>query len=78
MTPKAREYYRAKAAQYEERARKTRSPDREWHMICARAYRKLAEMESEVAAQCGLAADVTPSVTKPAQTNLPPNPDRGK
>ena len=51
MPSKAREY-QAKAAQYEERARKMRSPkDREWHMVCARAYRMLAEKESEVAAQ---------------------------
>jgi hypothetical protein len=56
MRSKAREY-QAKAAQYEERARKMRSPkDREWHMICARAYRVLAEMESEVAAQRNVAA----------------------
>jgi hypothetical protein len=51
MRSKAREY-QAKAAQYEERARKKRSPkDQEWHMICARAYRVLAEMETKVAAQ---------------------------
>jgi len=51
MTSKAREY-RAKAAKSEEMARKMRSPqDREWHMILARAYRNLAEMESEVAAR---------------------------
>jgi len=51
MPSKAREY-QAKAAQYEERARKMRSPkDREWHMVCARAYRMLAENESKVAAQ---------------------------
>jgi hypothetical protein len=56
MKSKAREY-QAKAAQYEERARKMRSPkDREWHMICARAYRMLAEKEREVAAQRQVAA----------------------
>jgi hypothetical protein len=50
MTAKAREY-QAKAKQYEERAKKLRdSEDREWHLILARAYRKLAEIESEVAA----------------------------
>jgi hypothetical protein len=52
MKSKPREYYQAKAAQYDERARKTRSPnDREWYMICTRAYRMLAEKEAEVAAQ---------------------------
>jgi hypothetical protein len=51
MPSKARKY-QAKAAQHEEQARKTRDPkDREWHGICARAYRMLAEKESEVAAQ---------------------------
>ena len=51
MPSKAREY-QAKAAQHEEQARKTRDPkDREWHGICARAYRMLAENESKVAAQ---------------------------
>jgi hypothetical protein len=47
MPSKAREYL-AKAAQHEERARKTRSPeDREWQMVLARAYRILAEVEAE-------------------------------
>jgi hypothetical protein len=56
MRSKAREY-QAKAARYEERARKMRSPkDQEWHMICARAYRVLAEMDSEVAARGQVAA----------------------
>ena len=56
MTSKAREY-QAKAAQHEERARKMRDPkDREWHMVCARAYRMLAEKEREVAAQHQVAA----------------------
>ena len=62
MTSKAREYYRAKAAQYEERARKTRSPDREWHMICARAYRILAAKKKEVAEVSGKRADVRPGM----------------
>jgi hypothetical protein len=48
---KAREYL-AKAKQCEERARKIRAlEDREWQMIIARAYRKLAEAESEVVEQ---------------------------
>jgi hypothetical protein len=56
MTAKLREY-RARAAQCEERARKMRSPkDREWQMVLARAYRMLAEMESEVAPRRQLAA----------------------
>jgi hypothetical protein len=51
MKIKAREY-QAKAAQCEQRARKTRNPpDREWQMILANAYRALAEMESEAAEQ---------------------------
>jgi hypothetical protein len=42
----------ANAKQYEERARKVRCPDcREWQMILARAYRMLAEAESEVTAR---------------------------
>jgi hypothetical protein len=50
MKIKAREY-QAKAAQCEQRARKTRNPpDREWQMLLANAYRALAEMESEAAA----------------------------
>jgi hypothetical protein len=45
---KAREYL-AKAKQCEERARKVRCPDsREWQLILARAYRMLAEAESEL------------------------------
>jgi hypothetical protein len=56
MTSKAREY-QAKAAQYEEQARKIRIPrDREWHLVIARAYRKLAEMETKLAAQREVAA----------------------
>jgi hypothetical protein len=56
MTSKAREY-RAKAAQYEEHAKKRRAPqDREWQLVLARAYRVLAEMESEVAARGPVAA----------------------
>jgi hypothetical protein len=51
MRSKAREYL-ARAAQCEEHAKKTRHPkDREWDLIVARAYRNLAEMESEVAAR---------------------------
>jgi hypothetical protein len=52
----AREY-QAKAAQCEERARKTRRPeDRDWQMVLASAYRVLAENEKEVAAQRKAAA----------------------
>ena len=48
---KARDY-QAKAKQREERARKSRDPEnREWQMTLARAYRMLAEAESEVAAR---------------------------
>jgi hypothetical protein len=51
MTAKLREY-RARAAQHEERARKTRRPkDREWQTILARAYRMLAEAEVETVAR---------------------------
>jgi hypothetical protein len=51
MTKKIREY-RAKAAQCEERARKTHNlKDREWQMVLAGAYQALAEMESEGAEQ---------------------------
>ena len=46
MTPKAREYL-AKAQQYEQRAKKIRNQDREWHLCLARAYRMLAEAEVE-------------------------------
>jgi hypothetical protein len=46
MTPKAREYL-AKARQYEQRAKKIRNQDREWHLCLARAYRMLAEAEVE-------------------------------
>jgi ELWxxDGT repeat protein len=47
MTAKVRKYW-TRAAQYEERARKARSPqDREWQMVLARAYRMLAAMDSE-------------------------------
>jgi hypothetical protein len=50
MTSKALKY-RARAAQCEQRARKSRIPkDAEWQLVLARAYRMLAEMESEVAA----------------------------
>ena len=45
MTPKAREYL-AKAQQYEQRAKKIRNQDREWHLCLARAYRMLAEEET--------------------------------
>jgi hypothetical protein len=56
MTAKGRKYL-ARAAKREERARKTRSPeDREWQLVLARAYRVLAEMESEVAGQRQAAA----------------------
>jgi hypothetical protein len=49
MKAKARDY-QAKAKQCEERARKARGPEnREWQLILARAYRMLAEAESEVA-----------------------------
>jgi hypothetical protein len=51
MTAKVRKYL-ARAAQCEERAKKGRSPqDREWQMVLARAYRVLAETDSEAAAQ---------------------------
>jgi hypothetical protein len=51
MIAKVRKYL-AKAAQCEERARKTHSPkDREWQMVLAHAYRMLAEMEGEAAAR---------------------------
>jgi hypothetical protein len=51
MTLKVRQY-RERAARCEDRAKKARSPkDREWQMILARAYRMLAQMESEVAAR---------------------------
>ena len=44
--------YLAKAKQCEERARKVRDAEsREWQMILARAYRMLAEAESELAKQ---------------------------
>jgi hypothetical protein len=46
MKTRGREYL-AKAKQYEERAKKVRCPDREWHLTLARAYRMLAEAESE-------------------------------
>jgi hypothetical protein len=47
MTTKARAYL-AKAKQREERARKTRDlEDRNWQLVLARAYRMLAETESE-------------------------------
>ena len=49
MTKKIREY-RAKAAEREERARKTHNlKDREWELVLASAYRMLAEIESEAA-----------------------------
>jgi hypothetical protein len=42
----------AKAKQCEERANKVREPqEREWQIILARAYRMLAEAESEVIKQ---------------------------
>ena len=42
--------YLAKAKQCEERAKKIRTPEnREWQMILSRAYRMLAEAESELA-----------------------------
>jgi hypothetical protein len=41
--------YLTKAEQCEQRASKVRCPEtREWQMILARAYRMLAEAESEV------------------------------
>ena len=44
--------YQAKAKQRENRARATRDPEnREWQTILARAYRMLAEAESELAKQ---------------------------
>jgi hypothetical protein len=47
MKTKARVYL-AKAKQCEERARKTRdAEDRNWQLVLARAYRMLAETESE-------------------------------
>ena len=47
MTTKARDY-QAKAKRCENRARATRDPEnREWQTILARAYRMLAEAESE-------------------------------
>jgi hypothetical protein len=49
MKTKAREYL-AKAKQCEERARKIRHlEDRDWQLVVARAYRMLAEAESEAA-----------------------------
>jgi hypothetical protein len=45
MTAKAREYL-AKAAQYEQHAKKIcNQEDREWKLCLARAYRLLAEAE---------------------------------
>jgi hypothetical protein len=50
MTSKAREY-RASAARCEAKANKQRTrAEREWQMILARAYQKLAEAEVEAAA----------------------------
>jgi hypothetical protein len=47
MKARGREYL-AKAKQYEERAKKVRCREnREWHLTLARAYRMLAEAESE-------------------------------
>ena len=44
--------YLAKAKQFEARAKKGRDLEsREWHTTLARAYRMLAEAESEVAAR---------------------------
>jgi hypothetical protein len=49
MTAKAR-VFQAKAACCEKWAKKARNPsDREWQLVLARAYRKLAEMETEAA-----------------------------
>jgi hypothetical protein len=49
--------YLAKALQYEQRAKKMRNQEeREWHLCLARAYRMLAEMESEVATRGPVAA----------------------
>ena len=49
MKAKAKEY-RTKAARCEDRARRERDPEnREWQLILARAYRMLAEAESEAA-----------------------------
>jgi hypothetical protein len=51
MIKKAREY-QARAAQCEQRAKKSRSPnDREWQMTLGRAYQVLAEIECEAAGQ---------------------------
>ena len=48
---KARKYW-AKAAQCEERAKKARNPsDRDWQMVLARAFRMLAEAETEAVAR---------------------------
>ena len=49
MKTKEREYL-AKAKQHEQRAKEVRDPEnREWHMTLARAYRMLADAESELA-----------------------------
>jgi hypothetical protein len=49
MSSKAQEY-RARAAQCEQRAKKTRNPkDQEWQMVLASAYRRLADMECKAA-----------------------------
>jgi hypothetical protein len=51
MKTTAREFL-AKAALCEVRAKKVRgASDRDWELILARAYRVLAEMESEAAEQ---------------------------
>ena len=51
MKAKAKEY-RAGAERCERRAKQTRDPEnREWQMTLARAYRMLAEAESELAKQ---------------------------
>jgi hypothetical protein len=51
MSTKTRNY-QAKAKQCEKRAKQVRDPEnREWQLILARAYRMLAETESEVAAR---------------------------
>jgi hypothetical protein len=73
MKTKAREYL-AKAKQCETRANKVRDLEgREWNTTLARAYRMLAEAESEAAAQKnGRIARKTPSHSHaPARNAVP-------
>jgi hypothetical protein len=71
MATKAQEFL-ARAKQCEKRATKVRDVERrEWQMTLARAYRMLAQDESETAARTAAQKNDRTARTRPSQSHAP-------